>query len=133
MPPKNLLPEHVRKIHDALSLHPDLVVLANGTGNVYFKGYRRSDTFERDSISDKHFIRVHNSFFRGLGGPNSGCLIIHNNDKLGVDFASVIRKHFGPVCVSMASGRDHASFRDGVQVNEVVDAICAFGDDLGKS
>jgi hypothetical protein len=119
------LPEHIRAIHDAIAKHPNLVVLANGTGGVFFKGYPRSEV---DDPADKHFIRVHESLFRGGGGPNSGCLIIHNESKLGNALASKVRACFGPICTSMPVDGDNASFLSDTRLAEIVTAIASLGD-----
>ena len=121
------LPEHVRSFHDAIAMHANLVVLANGKGGVYFKGYRREHAGDP---ADQHFIRIHESLRRGDGGPNSGCIIIYNDSKLGPDLAAKVRKHFAEVCRPMKPNGDNASFRDDVQIEEVVRAIRAFGDDV---
>ena len=123
MTDKHRLPKHVRAIHDAIARHDSLLVLADGTGDVYFKGYCRGRT-----ESNEHFIRVHHNLLPDGRGPNSGCLLIRSADRLGADMAAKVHQHLSPVYVPV--GKEHAAFRDDVNLAEIVAAIKNFGDAL---
>ena len=125
MTKSDILPDHVCQIHDAIARRTGLGVLANGSGKMIFKAYRKQEL----GNEDKHFMRIHMDLY-ARGGPNTGCLVIFSRAKLGNELSELVRRHFHGVCKSMDENLDNSGFRRDATVEQIVAAIHSFADEV---